>query len=71
MNEYTIESGIVAYQQGDKAQAAIIFTYLIKQDPNFADAWFWLGRCIDDRSVDGNRPFSSVMDYSGPGPSYL
>jgi tetratricopeptide (TPR) repeat protein len=71
MTEYSIESGIVAYQQGDKAQAAVIFTALVKQDPNYADAWFWLGRSIEDpqrarycfeRAASLN-PFLSTRSY--------
>lgn len=71
MTEYSIESGIVAYQQGDKAQAAVIFTTLVKQDPNYADAWFWLGRSLDDpdrsrycfeRAASLN-PFLSTRSY--------
>jgi tetratricopeptide (TPR) repeat protein len=48
MTDYTIESGIVAFQQGKKDLALSIFTYIAQTDPNNADAWFWLSRCLDD-----------------------
>jgi hypothetical protein len=48
MAESILESGIVAYQQGEATRAIGIFSKLIKQQPENADAWFWLGRCQED-----------------------
>ena len=48
MAESTLEAGIIAYQQGETTKAIGIFSKILKQDPNNADAWFWLGRCQED-----------------------
>jgi hypothetical protein len=48
MTESILESGIVAYQQGEATRAIGIFSKIIKQQPENADAWFWLGRCQED-----------------------
>lgn len=48
MTDKLIESGIAAYHQGQKQQAIGIFSSLLKEEPDFTDAWFWLGRCMDD-----------------------
>lgn len=48
MTDPLIESGIVAYQQGNTRQAMAVFSNLIKKNESNADAWFWMGRCMED-----------------------
>lgn len=48
MTESILETGIVAYQQGERQKAIGVFSRMLKQDPNNADAWFWMGRSLED-----------------------
>jgi tetratricopeptide (TPR) repeat protein len=43
-----IEQGIIAFRAGQKEQAISYFTEAVRQFPNSATAWFWLGKTLDD-----------------------
>lgn len=48
MPDNSIDNGVIAYQQGNKAQANVLFTRAVKNNPNDAIAWYWLGKCQTD-----------------------
>lgn len=43
-----IQQGIDAFRSGRKEEANSIFIETIRQNPNSALAWFWLGKTVDD-----------------------
>jgi multidrug resistance efflux pump len=43
-----LRAGILAFQAGDRATARRQLAQAALADPDNADAWLWLGRCVDD-----------------------
>ena len=45
-----LSPGIHALEAGEKEEARRQFAQAVLADPNHAEAWLWLGRCMDDES---------------------
>ncbi len=48
MTDHVIETGISAYNKGDRRLASAIFNRIVQTEPTHAAAWYWLGKCISD-----------------------
>src|SRR5512133_2539694 len=48
MSTNLLQQGIDAFRSNEKDKAFILFSEAVKQSPNSAMAWFWLGKTVDD-----------------------
>jgi hypothetical protein len=48
MSRSLLQQGIDTFRSGEKDKAFLIFSDAVKQSPNSAMAWFWLGKTVDE-----------------------